>query len=134
MKKVLILCFALLLCLSFVACSQDNANQNPVEKYVGENQEVLVDSLNEDLQSSGLTCDTTVEAKENGIVFTVKFQGINNLSDEDKALIQSSYDSMGSTFNLALKELQKELPELKSYSVNVCEEDGDLIAAIVAEG
>ena len=51
---------------------------------------------------------------------------------QQKAQMKEAYDSMSSVFESSLELMQKDLPELEYYQVDVCEEDGDLLASIVA--
>ncbi len=126
MKKLLAIVVVLIMCLSVVACSGGNA----VEKYINENKAELISSFESSFESSGLTCDTDIYAEGNGMVIDVKINEFDDLDSATKDLLQETYDSMGSVFDAALEEMQKELPELESLKINVCEKDGDVAAVI----
>ena len=106
-------------------------NEN-VYKYVEANQEELVTSMEQSFAgSSGMTCETSVEVIGNGIVITLYINELDNLTDEEKLTTPTTYDAMGSTWDTLIQSLRTEIPELEFFTLNVCEADGDMIAAIV---
>lgn len=134
MKKILALVLALVLCLSLVACGGSDKGGNAVADYLKDHKAELCNAMDSSIeQSSGglMTSTTTVEAKGNGFVFTVKIDQFDNLSDSDKAALQAQYDSMASSFEYSLEMMQTELSELEYTEYRICEVDGDVAATIV---
>ena len=132
MKKLTTLLLAVLMVFTLVACGSEEDNAKLVE-YVEENGRTLEDSMEESFSGSGLTCNAKVDVEGNGFVFTIKIDGIDGLTSEQKDLMQETYDGMGSVFDASLSMMQSELPELEELTIKVCEEDGDLIATIHAD-
>lgn len=126
MKKALSIIAVLVLCLSIVACSSGNE----VENYINDHKTELITSFESSFEGSGATCETDVRAEGNTMVFDVRINEFDNLDDATKTLLQQTYDGMSSVFDSALKEMQKELPELEGLTINVCEKDGDVAAVI----
>ena len=77
-------------------------------------------------------CEVDVKAVGNGMVIDVNIAGFDNIPDEQKELLQSTYDAMSSTFETMLDNLQSEVPEFGYITINVNEEDGDNLATINA--
>ena len=82
--------------------------------------------------SSAMGCEVDVKAVGNGMVIDVNIAGFNDIPDEQKELLQSTYDAMSSTFDTMLDNLKAEVPEFGYITINVNEEDGDNLATINA--
>lgn len=106
-------------------------NEN-IFAYVEQNYEEMISSTEESFAtSSGMTCETVLDVVGNGIVLTMYINELDNLTDEQKLSVQATYDTMAASFSGLMDAMHAELPELEFYTVNVCEADGDVIAAIV---
>lgn len=150
MKKLLALMMALVMMLSFVACGEEEVVQEPavdtpvikelvkannpaLEAYLAENKDAFLGAMIDSFsKSAGTTCEGFVEVDGDGFVIDIHIDGFNDIPDDVKTALQEAYDTMGTSFDDALAQMQTELPELKSFTVNVCEEDGDLLAVIKA--
>ena len=134
MKKLLAIVLCLVFCLSLVACGGNTASDSAkVAKYVNENKEELVSAMESSFSaSSAMGCEVDVKAVGNGMVIDVNIAGFNNIPDEQKELLQSTYDAMSSTFDTMLDNLKAEVPEFGYITINVNEEDGDNLATINA--
>ena len=155
MKKVLALMFALLMVMSFAACgknSDDKAEGNTatpdsavvttavvesqpskVQEYVDTKGEELVASMEQAFaSSSGLTCKSTIEAVGNGFVINININELSGITEEQKAQLQEAYDAMDAQFEENFKTMQSGLPELEYMTVNVCDKDGNFLAAVKA--
>ena len=134
MKKLLAIVLCLVFCLSLVACGGNTASDSAkVAKYVNENKEELVSAMESSFSaSSAMGCEVDVKAVGNGMVIDVNIAGFNNIPDEQKELLQSTYDAMSSTFDTMLEDLKAEVPEFGYITINVNEEDGDNLATINA--
>ena len=105
-------------------------NDSSVEAYVETNREVLAESMKAMFTANGTAGEVTVEAEGNGIVITILMQGIDNITDAQKAEIQANYDAMKPTLDTMLPAMQTDLPALQYFSYRVCEQDGDLLATL----
>ncbi|MBQ9769610.1 MAG: DUF4854 domain-containing protein [Clostridia bacterium] len=134
MKKLLAIVLCLVFCLSLVACGGNTASDSAkVAKYVNENKDELVSAMESSFSaSSSMGCEVDVNAVGNGMVIDVNIAGFDNIPDEQKELLQSTYDAMSSTFETMLDNLQSEVPEFGYITINVNEEDGDNLATINA--
>ena len=100
---------------------------------MAENKADLLSSMEQSFAASaGLSCDSDIEVKGMGFVISLNIHGLDNVPAEQKAQMKEAYDSMSSVFESSLELMQKDLPELEYYQVDVCEEDGDLLATVVA--
>ncbi len=103
-----------------------------VYAYVEENYEEMISSTEESFAtSSGKTCETYVDVVGNGIVLTMYINELDDLTDAQKQTYQASFDSLNASYAGLMDAMRQELPELAFYTLNVCEADGDVIAAIV---
>ena len=134
MKKLLAIVLCLVFCLSLVACGGNTASDSAkVAKYVNENKEELVSAMESSFSaSSAMGCEVDVKAVGNGMVIDVNIAGFNDIPDEQKELLQSTYDAMSSTFDTMLEDLKAEVPEFGYITINVNEDDGDNLATINA--
>lgn len=134
MKKLLAIVLCLVFCLSLVACGGNTASDSDkVAKYINENKEELVSAMKSSFSaSSAMGCEVDVKAVGNGMVIDINIAGFNNIPDEQKELLQSTYDAMSSTFDTMLDDLKAEVPEFGYITINVNEEDGDNLATIKA--
>ncbi len=161
MKKLLALILALAMMFAFAACGDDEPEAAPQDKpgidtttqepevkepevkepeanpaltaFLDTNKDVFLSSMLDSFtQSSGTTCKGDVRAEGNAFVVDIRIDGWNDISDDIKTQLQQAYDTMGTSFDDSLKQMQASLPELESFIVNVCEEDGDIVAVIHA--
>ena len=134
MKKIFALLLSLMLVFSLAACGgSDKADNSKIKEYVAENKADLLSSMEQSFAASaGLSCDSDIEVKGMGFVISLNIHGLDDVPAEQKAQMKEAYDSMSSVFESSLELMQKDLPELEYYQVDVCEEDGDLLATVVA--
>ena len=132
MKKLLALSLALIMVFALAACGGVTAEEK-VAQYVEMNSTELADGIKEGFELSGLSCTADVKAVGCGIVIGINVTMFEDLSAEDKQIVDEAYDDSSATaaFDKALKELQTELPEAKYLQINICEKDGDVITEIV---
>ena len=136
MTKLFALLLSLMLVFSLAACGgsdKADADNSKIKEYVAENKADLLSSMEQSFAASaGLSCDSDIEVKGMGFVISLNIHGLDNVPAEQKAQMKEAYDSMSSVFESSLELMQKDLPELEYYQVDVCEEDGDLLATVVA--
>lgn len=134
MKKIFALLLSLMLVFSLAACGgSDKADNSKIKEYVAENKADLLSSMEQSFAASaGLSCDSDIEVKGMGFVISLNIHGLDNVPAEQKTAMKEAYSALSGTFESALEMMQKDLPELEYYQVDVCEEDGDLLTSIVA--
>ena len=129
MKKLLAIVLAVVFCFSLAACGEED--NSAIVEYVEENEDALIQSLGASFaQSSGMTCDASVEVEGMGFIVTVKINELDDLDDETKEMMQEAYNALGEGFEPMLEPMQEELPELEYFEIVVCEKDGDEIATM----
>lgn len=136
MKKIIALLLSLMLVFSLAACGgsdKADVDNSKIKEYVAEHKSELTASMEQSFAASaGLSCDSDIEVKGMGFVISINIHGLDDVPAEQKAQMKEAYDGMSSLFESSLELMQKDLPELEYYQVDVCEEDGDLLASIVA--
>lgn len=132
MKKVISLVLVMVLALGMVACSKTaKTPAEKVESYVQQNGEALAASLEALFEaSSDMTCASTVKAEGTGIVIEIRIDQLEDLTQAQKDLLQSTYDSLGDSFADSLAAVQQDLPDVTYLTIHVCEKDGDIAATI----
>lgn len=110
----------------------DSAAEEKIEEYVDANEYELIRQFESGFTTSGLTCETEIEAVGTGFVIDVVINEFVDLTEEMKTNLQITYDSMSETFETALKTMQQELPEMTYYTVNVRAKNGEIAAVVTA--
>ena len=132
MKKGIALILVMVLALSLAACGK--TAQTPEEKvagYVQQSGEALAKSLEELFESaSDMTCTSSVKAEGTGIVIEIRIDQMEGLTQEQKDLLQGTYDATKGSFAASLAAVQKDLPAVTYLTIHVCEKDGDVAATI----
>lgn len=130
MKKIFAIALVLVMMLSLVACGNDSKSDK-VKAYVEDNKAVLLSSMEQSFaSSSGMTCTSSIRVDGCGIVIDININELDGMGDAEKKMLQDIYDSMDAQFDLAFDQMQKELPELEFFTVNVNERDGDNVAVV----
>jgi len=110
-----------------------SAAEKAVADYVEKNGDEFVAEIEEVfVTASGMTCTSSIEAEGTGFVVNINIDGLNYIPEENAQQMQQAYDSMASDFDVMLMEMQKEIPELTYFVINICEEYGDVLAVIAA--
>ena len=134
MKKLLAILLVLVFCFSLVACGGGNTAANAkIVEYVEKNEDELIDSMEQAFaKSSGMTCDSSMKVEGMGFIIKININELEDVDSSIKAQLQSTYDSMSSTFEPLLEQMQTELAELEYFEIDVCDKNGDLLATVVA--
>lgn len=133
MKRTLTFILALVMVFSLAACGGgSSADAKKVADYISDNEDYLIKSFEGSITASGLTCKTKIAAEGTGFVINVRINELEDLDDETKDALQETYDGMKSTFESSLELMQKDLPEITYYTVQVCDKNGDLCATVTA--
>lgn len=80
--------------------------------------------------SAGSTCTSTIQAVGNGIEVRINIDGLDNVPEENKQVLQQTYDALSDSFAASLTALQTQEPAIASMTIYVCEQDGDVLATI----
>lgn len=110
-----------------------DTTKTQVEKYVEIYGSLLEESFESGFEQSGLNCTATVSANGNKIIIASNIDGINNVSSDEKAELQTYFDENKSELKDIFDGIQDNISSLEAIIINVCEEDGDLIATIELE-
>lgn len=131
MKKLLAILMVALMVFSFAGCMFSKGNA--VKAYVEANREELLASFEEGIaQSAGMECTSDITVEGNGFIIDVNLEDLDDLPQETKDAMQTTYDSLDGAFDGMLDDLKTEIPEIEYFTINVNEKDGDLIASITA--
>lgn len=99
----------------------------------GEGGQMFMEEFMVGFESSGLTCTANIEAMGTGFVITICINELDDVSEEDKAAMQASYDEMAPLMGDAMEAMKAELEGLTYFCVNVCDVDGDFLASLYVE-
>ena len=80
-----------------------------------------------------MTCNSTVEATGTGIYLKVCINEIDNLTADQKEVMQDAFSEGDPSFDAGFEEIQAEIPELTYIKIDICEADGDLLATLKVE-
>ena len=117
MKKLLALTLALVMMLALAACG-GGGDKNPA----------LVEYLEE--HEAEMTADgATVEVEGDGFVMTMKDASYDGMDDAQIEMAKGMLETLAPTM---LEEIQKEVPECKSFKIIVCNSDGDELFTLSA--
>ena len=104
-----------------------------VADYVAANENELISNFEEGFSASGMTCNSTVEATGTGIYLKVCINEIDNLTADQKEVMQDAFSEGDPSFDAGFEEIQAEIPELTYIKIDICEADGDLLATLKVE-
>lgn len=132
MKRLSALVLVVIMVFAMAACGSEA--EEKVAKFVEEQGDTFVSSMEMAFAtSSGMTCTSSIKAKGTGFEVRININELEDVASEIKDQMQSAADSQGAAMKTALKELQKEVPELTYFKVYICEKDGDTLAVINAK-
>lgn len=111
----------------------DDGNNEELEEWLDDNGDEFISAMEEAFaSSSGLTCNSFAEVDGNGFVIDININELDNVDQETKDSMQQAYDSMNSSFETYLEQMQTEISSIEYFQINVCEKDGDILAVIIA--
>ena len=132
MKRILSVMLVAVMLLALISCGATDPSAK-IQSYIDANKSELLDAMEKSFaESSGMTCTSSVEVEGAGFIISININELNELDESVKTQMQTAYDSMDSTFEGMLSDLQEDVPEVEYFEIRVCEVDGDLIATIHA--
>lgn len=133
MKKVYSALLALVLVFALCSCAATSPTDK-VKAYIEANETELLEAFEGSFtESSGMTCTSDITVEGAGFIVTININELNDVDESVKTTLQSSYDSIQSTWDGMLSDMQTELPELEYFEFRICEVDGDLLATVRAD-
>ena len=137
LKKLLSLSLAVILAFGLIACSSDVVkddvvtNDPDLERIVAEEGQAYEEAFeNSFSQSSGLTCECKFYAKGTSLITDCIINGVDDVPEDVKAQMQETYDNSKASLKASFDPIKDEAPNLTNAIINVCEEDGDIIASV----
>lgn len=132
MKRLSALVLVVIMVFAMTACGSDA--EEKVAKFVDEQGDTFLSSMEYAFAtSSGLSCTSSIKAKGTGFEVRININELEDVDSATKQQMQSTADAQSSTMKTALKELQKEVPELTYFKIYICEKDGDTLAVVNAK-
>ena len=104
-----------------------------VADYVAANSATIISNFEYGFSASGMTCNSTIEAVGTGIHLKVCINEIDNLTEDQKAVMQDTFDQGDASLDAGFEEIQAEIPELTYIQLEICEVDGDKVAVVKIE-
>jgi len=150
LKKLLMLAIAVVMALSFVACSDEKgettikepsevtentvpekpeSEKTEAEKFVEEKGEQTENQIKENEES----LDCKVTAEDNKLVVSVLTAEVDGLSDSDKAMFQQVYDAMKDQLKETVFALVGETEGVDAVVYRICNSNGDTVAELEYE-
>lgn len=110
-----------------------DADNEELEEWLDDNGDEFISAMEQAFAtSSGLTCNSYAEVDGNGFVIDICINELDDIDQETKDQLQDTYDSMNSSFDTYLEQMQSEISSIEYFQINVCEKDGDVLAVIIA--
>ena len=136
-KKLSCLILAVVFVFCFAACSDNNVSTDSVndpqlEKLIETDGDAFEKNFEDSFSSSsgGLTCDCKLSVDGTKLVVDCLVEDIDDVPEETKAEMQTAYDAAKGELSEAFKPIKDEAPALTEVVMNICEEDGDVIASV----
>lgn len=112
----------------------EKTDEEKVADYVALKETSIISMFESALSGSGLTCNSTVKAEGTGIVVTICINELVDIPEEQKTMLQNTFDQNSAALSGNFAPIQAEIPELTYVKFNYCEKDGDLIATFTIDG
>lgn len=112
----------------------NDAAAQAVATFVAENQADLLAMFESSFAdaANGITCSSDIKAVGTGFIINVKVSALNGATEEQIQVMEQTYDSLQSTFDQALTQMQSGLPELTYFTINVCDGYGNVLTTVHA--
>ena len=112
----------------------EKTDAEKVADYVALKGTTIISMFESGFTSSGMSCTSTIEAVDTGIVLKICINDLVDIPEEQKAMLQSTFDQSAAALSGNFAPIQAEIPELTYVKFDFCEKDGDLIATFTIDG
>lgn len=112
----------------------EKTDEEKVADYVAANGSKIISEFEASFTTSGMTCNSTIEAVGKGIVVKVCVNEIVDLTADQKKVMQDTFDQGASQFGAGFDDMKAEIPALTYIRFDICEKDGDLVASLNIDG
>ena len=105
--------------------------ETPVEEYFKLNaKDFLAFVCDNYARASGTVCTGKLAAVGNTVTVDICIGGLVDVNEEMKAQVQNTYSTFGDIYSQLFEDLKRDVPELETMTINLCEEDGDILVPI----
>ena len=80
--------------------------------------------------SGGIECDCKLSVDGTKLIVDCLVAGVDEVPEETRKEMQEAYDATAEELSEAFKPIKDEAPSLTEVILNICEEDGDVIAIV----
>lgn len=105
-----------------------------VADYVAANGDDILAAFDAGFSGSGLTTTSTIEAVGTGIVLKICINELDNLTDDQRTAMQSSFNQLSASLGSGFDGVQAEIPELTYIKFDICEKNGTTIIDFTFDG
>jgi len=99
----------------------EKTDAEKIADYVAANGSKIISEFEVGFTTSGMTCNSTVEAVGTGIVVKVCVNEIVDLTADQKKVMQDTFDQGASQFGAGFDDMKAEIPELTYIRFDICE-------------
>ncbi|MBR2476804.1 MAG: hypothetical protein IKB50_01570 [Clostridia bacterium] len=137
-KRLLCALLAGVMVFGLMACSKDDKSSSSVpndpdlERLVREEGDDFVEGFESGFEGSsgGLDCECSIRVEGTSLIVDCLILDVDNVPAETKEDMQKSYDSSKDSMKATFEPFKEEAPNLTLVVLNICEEDGDLLASV----
>ena len=104
--------------------------KNELDLFFNEYGELVEKSLENMGLENGFTYDVTTSPDGSSIIADAKVSGLDGVAEEKKKKVQTYFNTAKEECGEEFNKLKAIFPSLKKFIINVCEEDGDIIAKL----
>lgn len=105
-----------------------------VADYVAANGDDILAAFDAGFSGSGLTTTSTIEAVGTGIVLKICINELDNLTDDQRTAMQSTFNQLSASLGSGFDGVQAEIPELTYIKFDICEKNGTTIIDFTFDG
>ena len=112
----------------------EKTDAEKVADYVALKGTTIISMFESGFTSSGMSCTSTIEAVDTGIVLKICINDLVDIPEEQKTMLQNTFDQSAAALSGNFAPIQAEIPELTYVKFDFCEKDGDLLATFTIDG
>lgn len=108
--------------------------QAQLQAFIDLGGDTMVKAMEESFAgASGMTCTSTIEVVDNGLLLTIRINDLENVDEATKKQMQDSFDLLQDQFDGILDEIQDSIPGTEHFTIHVCDKNGDMLGSISAK-